>query len=311
MKGQIVSVNISDAKGESKTPVQGKVSFKTGWGIVGDVHAGTPDRDVTLLPCEALGGVPYGGYGENIDTAGIDILDLPKGTVLTIGQRATSGFGSGGEQVRIQITQHGKICPSRCSIYYKLGNCIMQEKGVFAKVLEGGEIMAGDEITVETTPTSGQTVAEAEGGPFGQRATFGVRATSGADDNIAWILENCKRIALFGASPKAERPSHRIMRFLLEKGYEVIPIRSGVKEILNQRCYPSVREVAGDIDLVLIFRRSEEVPPIVEEAMGRGVKAVWMQEGIISPEAFAQAAQGGLRAVMDRCIYKELMARGG
>jgi len=278
LKGQIVSVNISDAKGESKTPVPGRISLKSGWGIVGDCHAGTPDRDVTLLPCEALGGVPFGGYGENIDTAGIDILDLPKGTVLIIG-----------EQVRIEITRHGKVCPSRCSIYYKLGNCIMQEKGVFAKVLEGGEITVGDEIAVEVTPSSG----------------------FGAADDIAWILENCKRIALFGASPKAERPSYRIMQFLLEKGYEVIPIRSGVKEILNQRCYPSVREVAGDIDLVLIFRRSEEVPPIVEEAMGRGAKAVWMQEGIISPEAFAQATQGGLRAVMDRCIYKELMARGG
>jgi len=146
--------------------------------------------------------------------------------------------------------------------------------------------------------------------PFGQRATSGVRATSGADDDIEWILANCKRIVLFGASPKADRPSHRIMRFLLEKGYEVIPIRPGVKEILNQRCYPSVREVTGGIDLVLIFRRSVEVPPIVEEALGRGVKAVWMQEGIVSPEAFEQATQGGLRAVMDRCIYKELMARG-
>lgn len=297
MKGQIVSVNISDAKGESKTPVPGKISLKPGWGIVGDVHAGTPDRDVTLLPCEALGGVPYGGYGENIDTAGIDVLDLPKGTILTIGQgatgqtggdplvRATSGFGSGGAQVRIQITQHGKICPSRCSIYYKLGNCIMQEKGVFAKVVEGGKIMAGDEIEVEATPSLA--------------------------DDIEWILGNCRRIALFGASPKADRPSYRIMRFLLEKGYEVIPIRPGVKEILNQRCYPSVREVAGDIDLILIFRRSEDVPPIVEEAIERGVKAVWMQEGIVSPEAFEQATQGGLRAVMDRCIYKELTARGG
>jgi hypothetical protein len=284
VKGQIVSVNISDAKGESKTPVQGRVSLKPGWGIVGDVHAGTPDRDVTLLPCEALGGVPYGGYGENIDTAGIDILDLPQGTVLSIGAG-----------IRIQITQHGKICPSRCAIYYKLGNCIMQEKGVFAKVLEGGEVMAGDEIKVEGTAS-------------GQRATYGSGA---ADDDIDWILANCRRIVLFGASPKTDRPSHRIMRFLLEKGYEVIPIRPGVKEILKQRCYPSVREVTGGIDLVLIFRRSEEVPPIIEEAMGRGVKAVWMQEGIVSLEAFEQATQGGLRAVMDRCIYKELIARGG
>jgi predicted CoA-binding protein len=274
LKGVIASINTGDKKGESKTPVMGVVELRPGWGIVGDCHAGTPDRDVSLLPCEALGGVPYGGYGENIDTAGIDILDLPKVTVLTIGVR-----------VRIQITQLGKICPSRCSIYYKLGNCIMQEKGVFAVVLEGGEITVGDEIKVEGTPSSA--------------------------DDIEWILENCKRIALFGASPKADRPSYRIMKFLLEKGFEVIPIRSGVKEILGQRCYPKVPEVPGPIDLALIFRRSEEVPPIVEEAMGRGVKAVWMQEGIVSPEAFQRAAKGGLRAVMDRCIYKELMARGG
>jgi len=292
MKGQIVSVNISDAKGESKTPVKGRVSLKPGWGIVGDVHAGTPDRDVTLLPCEALEGVSYGGYGENIDTAGIDILDLPKATVLTIGQRAT--FGSGGARVRIQITQHGKICPSRCSIYYKLGNCIMQEKGVFAKVLEGGEITAGDAITVVATPS-------------GQKATSGF----GAAEDIEWILENCKRIALFGASPRADRPSYRIMRFLLEKGYEVIPIRPGVKEILGQRCYPLIAEVPAPIDLALIFRRSEEVPPIVEAAIEKGVKAVWMQEGVVSPEAFDRAIRGGLRAVMDRCIYKELIARGG
>jgi predicted CoA-binding protein len=152
-------------------------------------------------------------------------------------------------------------------------------------VLAGGEITVGDEIKIE--------------------------GSSSSADDIAWILENCKRIALFGASPKADRPSHRIMKFLLEKGYEVIPIRPGVKEILGQRCYPSVIEVAGGIDLALIFRRSEEVLPIVEQAMRRGAKAVWMQEGIVSREAFQRAQEGSLRAVMDRCIYKELWARGG
>ena len=74
MKGSIVSINVSDTKGESKIPVQEKVELRRGWGIVGDVHAGTPGRDVSLLPREALGGVSYGGYGENIDTSGIDIL---------------------------------------------------------------------------------------------------------------------------------------------------------------------------------------------------------------------------------------------
>jgi predicted CoA-binding protein/MOSC domain-containing protein YiiM len=286
MKGRIVSINVSETKGVSKTPVQGRVRLRAAWGIVGDVHAGTPDRDVTLLPREALGGVPYGGYGENIDTAGIAILDLPIGTVVkisqgTTGQRPT--VGSGDEGIRLQITRHGKVCPSRCAIYYSLGNCIMQEKGVFAVVLTEGKIGEGDEISVETIPT--------------------------APDDIAWILDNCKRIALFGASPKADRPSHRVMRYLLEKGYEVIPIRPGVKEILGQRCYSTVQEVPGPIDLALSFRRSEDVPPLVEEAIARGAKAFWMQEGIVSPEAFVRALGAGLRVVMDRCMYKESLAR--
>ncbi|MBN1255150.1 MAG: MOSC domain-containing protein [Deltaproteobacteria bacterium] len=152
--GSIVSINISDVKGESKSPVQqGRVEIRTGWGIVRDVHAGIPHRDVSLLPLESLGGVPFGGYGENIDTTGIDILGFSEGTELTIGAR-----------VRIQITQRGKTCPSRCSIFYKLGNCIMQEKGVFAKVLEGGEISVGDKIRVEEAIASTEDIGRAQGG---------------------------------------------------------------------------------------------------------------------------------------------------
>ena len=274
MKGSIASINISDTKGVSKIPVQGKVALRPGWGIVGDVHAGTPGRDVSLLPREALGGVSYGGYGENIDTTGLDILELAEGTVLIIG-----------DSIRIQITQRGKVCPSRCSIYYQLGQCIMQEKGVFAAVLEGGEVVVGDGIKVEEPSSSAE--------------------------EIAWILENCKRIAVVGASPKADRPSHWISEFLLSRGYAVTPIRRGVKEILDQKCYPTVQDVPGPIDLVLIFRRSEEVLPIVEEAVEKGVKAVWMQEGIVSPEAFQLAKKTGLKVVMDRCIYKILKGKEG
>lgn len=274
MKGSIASINISDMKGESKNPVEGKVEIRPGWGIVGDVHAGTPSRDVSLLPREALGGVPYGGYGENIDTAGLAILELSEGTVLTIGNN-----------IRIQITQRGKTCPSRCSIFYQLGNCIMQEKGVFAAVLEGGEVLVGDEIKVEEPPSSAE--------------------------DIGWILDNCKNIAVVGASPKADRPSHWISEFLLSKGYAITPIRRGVKKILDRPCYPTVREVPGPIDLVLIFRRSEEVPHIVEEAIAKGAKAVWMQEGIESPEAFELGKNAGIKVVMDRCIYKTLKEKEG
>jgi predicted CoA-binding protein len=274
VKGAIASLNVSDTKGESKTPVQGEVVLRPGWGMVGDCHAGTPGRDVSLLPREALGGVPYGGYGENIDTAGIDILGLAEGTVLLIG-----------DGIRLQITQRGKTCPSRCSIYYQLGQCIMQEKGVFAAVLKGGEIAVGDAIRIEDTISS--------------------------TDDITWIVEHCTRIAVVGASPKPERPSHRIMKFLLERGYEAVPIRKGVQEIIGHRCYPSTQEVPGALDLVLIFRPAKEVPPIVEDAIAKGAQAVWMQEGIVNPEAFARAKEAGLRVVMDRCIYKTLQARGG
>jgi predicted CoA-binding protein len=275
MKGSIVSINVSDTKGESKIPVQEKVELRRGWGIVGDVHAGTPGRDVSLLPREALGGVSYGGYGENIDTSGIDILGLAEGTVLAIG-----------DSIRLKITQHGKTCPSRCTIYYQLGNCIMQEKGVFAAVLEGGEVVVGDEIKVEPSPSSAE--------------------------DIEWILGNCKNIAVVGASPKADRPSYWISEFLASRGYAITPIRrGGVKEILGRPCYPTIRDVPGPIDLVLIFSRSEEAPTIVREAVEKGVRAVWMQEGIVSPEAFQLARKAGLKVVMDRCIYKTLKAKEG
>jgi predicted CoA-binding protein len=274
MKGSIASINISDTKGESKNPVEGKVEIRPGWGIVGDVHAGTPGRDVSLLPCEALGGVPYGGYGENIDTTGIDILVLTEGTVLTIG-----------DGIRLRITQRGKTCPSRCSIFYQLGNCIMQDKGVFGAVLERGEILVGDEIKVEEPPSS--------------------------EEDIEWILENCKKIVVVGASPKADRPSHWISEFLLSRGYAVTPVRRGVKEILGRKCYPTIQDVPGPIDLVLIFRLSAEMPPIVKEAVEKGAKAVWMQEGVESPEGFQLAKKAGLKVVMDRCIYKAVKAKEG
>ena len=161
----------------------------------------------------------------------------------------------------------------------------MQEKGVFAAVLEGGEVAVGDEITVEEPP-------------------------SWAED-IAWILENCKRIAVVGASPKADRPSYWISEFLISKGFDIILIRPGVKDIIGRQCYPTVQDVPGLIDLVLIFRRSEEVPPIVEEAVEKGVKAIWIQEGIVNPEAFQLAKKAGLKVVMDRCIYKTLKAQEG
>lgn len=137
MKGRIASVNIGAQKG-AKTPVARGVRLIPGFGAVGDCHAGTPGRELSLLPSEVLDGVPFGGYGENIDTEGIEILSLPLGTILRIG-----------EGVRIEITQKGKDCPAPCSIYHRLGKCVMQQQGLFARILTGGVVRQGDEISLE------------------------------------------------------------------------------------------------------------------------------------------------------------------
>ncbi len=120
------------------------------------------------------------------------------------------------------------------------------------------------------------------------------------------IVRKTRTIALVGASPKEERPSHRVMKYLLEAGFEVIPVNPGQKEILGKKCYPSLSAIPEDkeIDTVVIFRRADLVPPIVEEALARGVKNIWLQEGIVSEEARRLAEASGARIVMGFCFKK-------
>ena len=125
------------------------------------------------------------------------------------------------------------------------------------------------------------------------------------------VLRKYKTVAVVGLSSNPERPSHRVARYLKEQGYRIIPVNPRETQVLGEKAYPDLCAVPDPIEVVDIFREAKAVPRVVAQAMYVGAKAVWMQEGIISPEAFTQATQGGLRAVMDRCIYKELMARGG
>jgi len=127
--------------------------------------------------------------------------------------------------------------------------------------------------------------------------------------DINWILDNCKSIAVVGLSPKSERPSNQVSRFLKEKGYRIIPVRPAINEILGEKAYPELENISDRIDLVLIFRRSEYVPVIVEKAIKIRAKAVWMQEGIINEEASRTAVESGLKVVMDRCMSKEVYRR--
>ena len=122
------------------------------------------------------------------------------------------------------------------------------------------------------------------------------------------LLGQVKVIALVGASDNPERASHRVMGFLLSKGYNVIPVNPGLagKNILGERVVASLAEIGEPIDMVDIFRNSEAAGPIVDEAIAKGAKLVWMQLDVVNQEAAEKALAAGLKVVMDRCPAIEL-----
>lgn len=110
---------------------------------------------------------------------------------------------------------------------------------------------------------------------------------------------------MVGLSPRPERPSHGVARYLIAQGYKVIPVNPTVDEVLGLKSYPDLKSIPEPVDVVDIFRRSEHVPPIVEQAIEIGAKAVWMQLGVMHAEAAARAEAAGLAVVMNRCISIE------
>jgi len=122
---------------------------------------------------------------------------------------------------------------------------------------------------------------------------------------IEEILKTCQTVAVVGLSARSYRPSYRVASYLKEQGYRIIPVNTYATEVLGETCYPDLSSIPEPVDVVDIFRRSEGVPPIVEEAIKIGAKSVWMQEGVINEEAAARAKEGGLLVVMDKCMLKE------
>ncbi|MDP2845025.1 MAG: CoA-binding protein [Candidatus Methanoperedens sp.] len=116
---------------------------------------------------------------------------------------------------------------------------------------------------------------------------------------------NYKTIAVVGISDDPERPSHFVARFLEAHGYNIIPVNPKLTEWEGKKCYPDLLSIPVKVDIVDIFRRSEAVPPIADEAIAIKAKAVWMQEGIVNEEAAAKARKAGIEVVMDRCMKKE------
>ena len=127
-----------------------------------------------------------------------------------------------------------------------------------------------------------------------------------SDERIRTLLEGMKRVAVVGISPKEDRASHGIARFLVGLGVEVVGVNPMQTEpILGIQIYPTLADVPGPVDIVDVFRRSDAVPPIAEAAVARGDGALWLQEGVVHEEAATQAAAAGLDVVMDLCLYKE------
>jgi MOSC domain-containing protein YiiM len=154
MKSSVVAVNISLCKGEQKVSVP-SVQLKEDHGIVGDAHAGDWHRQLSLLAEESIDKMrrlgltlDSGAFAENITTKGLDLISLPIGTRLRLGEAL------------IEVTQIGKECHTRCAIYHQAGDCVMPKEGIFAKVLRGGTVAAGSLIEVLTSPADDPQLAE-------------------------------------------------------------------------------------------------------------------------------------------------------
>jgi len=125
------------------------------------------------------------------------------------------------------------------------------------------------------------------------------------DTEIEQIVRKSKTIAVVGMSAKTEKASFLVARYLMDQGYDIIPVNPSEKEILGLRAYPDLAAIGRPIDIVDVFRQADATPPIVQEAITVGSKYIWLQEGIISVESYQLAKNAGVPIIMDRCIAKE------
>jgi predicted CoA-binding protein len=122
------------------------------------------------------------------------------------------------------------------------------------------------------------------------------------EETIRGLLERVRRIAVVGLSPKTFRDSHRVARYLLERGYEIVPVYPREDEILGQRVFRRIQDIDPPVELVDVFRRSEELPGVIDDALAARASAVWLQLGCIDEPGALRAQAAGVTVVMDRCL---------
>ena len=126
-----------------------------------------------------------------------------------------------------------------------------------------------------------------------------------SDDEMRQILSDAKTVAVVGISDKPDRASYRVADFLMKHGYHILPVNPTIDTVLGVRVYGSLRDLDERVDVVDVFRRSDAVMEVVDDAIAIGAKVVWMQEGVINEAAAAKARAAGLIVVMDSCIKKD------
>jgi predicted CoA-binding protein len=119
------------------------------------------------------------------------------------------------------------------------------------------------------------------------------------------LLKKVKTIAVVGLSPNAARPSHGVSKAMQGFGFRVIPVHPAAQEILGEKVYPRLADIPEPVDLVDVFRSAEFIDGVVDECLALGVKAIWIQEGIVNEPAAERARAGGMTVIMDRCIYRD------
>ena len=148
------------------------------------------------------------------------------------------------------------------------------------------------------------------GSPLEKRDGMKIQASVGfAGDPASELLKTSRTIAVVGLSSRRHRPSYGVAQYLQSVGYRIIPVNPVETEVLGERSYARLEEVPEQVDIVDVFRRSEFVPGVVESAIRIGARGVWMQEGVIHPEAAEAARRAGLIVMMNACILKEHIKR--
>lgn len=126
-------------------------------------------------------------------------------------------------------------------------------------------------------------------------------------DEIKTLLKTSKTIAVVGLSPKSSRPSHGVSAAMQGFGYRIIPVRPAVEEVLGEKAWPDLRALPITPDIVNVFRAPEHVGPIVDACIELGIKAIWLQDGVVNEKAALKAQRTGMTVIMDRCIYRDYM----